>query len=110
MFGCLNVWLDSYREFGCLKIILFILKTEFGISRKTQKLQTLYLLLFSPNSELIFSYSQLRITFPHCPLSIISNPCWNSSIPKRCVITGFKSNPDISICSILYQVSHISRP
>ena len=46
MFGCLNVCPDSYREFGCLKIILFIFKNRVWNFEKKLKTPNSLLLAF----------------------------------------------------------------
>lgn len=54
--------------------------------------------------------SQSSITLPQSPDSMTSNPFWKSSMWKWCVMTGERSRPEISICCILYHVSHICLP
>ena len=56
-----------------------------------------------------FRYSS-KSTLPHWPLAMMSKPFWKSSKANRCVMTGVRSRPVMSICSIWYHVSHSCRP
>ena len=53
---------------------------------------------------------QSKMTFPEWPLPMTSKPFWNSSMGKRCVMTGLISKPAWIMEAILYHVSNISRP
>ncbi len=53
---------------------------------------------------------QSMMTLPESPARAAANAAANSRNPKRWVIAGVMSSPDLSITVILYQVSYISRP